>query len=243
MMVVSGSYSVFFATLVLLPRVSCDVSSLGVGGYNYPPPQPPLVQFDEPSTPSTVYLPQAPLFPPIFQEEELLPPSQLPPIPIGTYLPPSVYPPLGTPPEIFSDIDTIGIPPVPTPGSLYQTPISKMKVLNMSCILNNYFRSTIQIDGRSSFQPPLVIDDASSGCITPSTSGIFAIDMENSRRMSQCGVRRCSSGISSKINMCVTVRMPTIQGLKLPEDGLVTLHCTPQDSVVSHTKHLRLGPT
>lgn len=101
----------------------------------------------------------------------------------------------------------------------------------------------IQVEGRSSFQPPPVIEDASSGCLTPISSGIFVIDMEGTRRMSQCGVRRCTTGTSSRTSMCVTVRMPTIQGLKLPEDGLVTLQCAPQDSVVSHTKHLRLGPT
>lgn len=230
----------------VLPETTCDVSSLGLEGYNYPQPQPPLVQFDEPSTPSTIYIPQAPQpAPPIFQDEDLLPPSQLPPIPIGSYLPPTIYPPIGTPPDIFNDdLDTVAIPSVPpSPGSLYQTPTTKMKVLNMSCILNRSFRSTIQLDSRTSFQPPPVIDDASISCITPLSSGNFVIEMEGSRKMSQCGLRRCSSGTSSRTNMCIVVRMPTIPGLKLPEDGLVTLQCSPQDTVVSHTKHLRLGPT
>lgn len=235
---------VVLALTLFLPEFSCDVSSLGTGGYHYPHPQPPLIHFEEPSTPSSIYLPQAPPVPPIFQEEEeYLPPQELPPIPGGTYLPPSVYPPIGTPPEIFNDVDTVAIAPPPTPGSLYQTPTPKMKILNMSCILNNSFKSTLQIDGRSSLQPPPVIDDGSAGCITSKSSGTFVIDMEGDRKMSQCGVRRCSIGPSSRTNMCVTVRMPTIQGLKLPEDGLVTLQCAPQDKVVSHTKHVRLGPT
>lgn len=231
--------------LLVVPEVYCDVSSLGTGGYNYPQPQPPLIHFEEPSTPSNIYLPQAPQIPPIFQEDELFLPQESPP-PIPTYLPPSIYPPIGTPPEIFNDVDTVAIvPPSPTPVSLYQTPTTtpRMKVINMSCILNNSFRSTIQLEGRHSFLPPPVIDDGSSGCITSTSSGIFAINMEGDRKILECGVRKCFTGSSSKANMCVNVRMPTIQGLKLPEDGLVTLQCVPQDRVVSHTKHLRLGPT
>lgn len=243
MIVGSVFFSVLFILILLLPLSLCDVNSLGQGGYHYPHPQPPLIQFDEPSTPSTIYLPQPHPVPPIFQEEEYFPPIELPHIPGGTYLPPSYYPPIGTPPEIFSDVDTIAITSPSTPGTLYQNPIPKMKILNMSCILNSSFKSTIQVDGRSSFQPLPVIDDASSGCLNSKSTSTFEIDMEGSQKMARCGVRRCSEGPNSKINMCVTVRMPTIQGLKLPEDGLVTLQCTPQDSVVSHTKHLRLGPT
>lgn len=243
MTVVTVLNSVLFVLTLLLPQISCDVSSLEKSGYHYPHPQPPLVQFDEPSTPSNIYLPQPPLVPPIFQDEEYFPLVELPPIPGGTYLPPSIYPPIGTPPDIFSDVDTIAITPPSTPGTLYQQPIPKMKILNMSCILNNSFKSTIKVDGRSSFQPPPVIDDGSSGCLSSKSLNTFEIDMEGTQKMSQCGVRRCSAGVNSKANMCIIVRMPTIQGLKLPEDGLVTLQCTPQDSVVSHTKHLRLGPT
>lgn len=240
-MATSVLYTILFSSV--LREFSCDVSSLIGYHYPQPQPQPPLIQFDEPSTPSTIYLPQVPAAPPIFQDEEILPPSQLPPIPDDTYLPPNIYPPIGTPPDIFNDGDTISITPAPTPGSLYQTPTAKMKVLNMSCILNNFFRSTLQVDGRSSFQPPPVIEDASSGCISSISPNTFLIEMEGSQKLSKCGVRKCISGSSPRANMCVMVRMPTVQGLKLPEDGLVTLQCTPQDSVASHTKHLRFGPT
>lgn len=241
MIVVTVLISELLVLLLLLPQISCDVSSLG--GYHYPPPQPPLIQFDELSTPSNLYLPQPPPVPPTFQDEEYYLPPEASPIPVATYLPPSIYPPIGTPPDIFSDVDTIAITPPSTPTSLYQTPNGRMKILNMSCVLNNSFKTTIQLEGRNSFQPPPVIDDASSGCLTSKSVTTFELNMEGSQKMSQCGVRRCSAGINSKTNMCVIVRMPTIQGLKLPEDGLVTLQCAPQDSVVSHTKHLRLGPT
>lgn len=211
--------------------------AVGARGYNYPKPEPPPIHFDEPSTPSGIYLPP---IPPIFQEEEL--PPQLPPIPIPTYLPSSIYPPLAVPPEIFNDEDTVVIPP-PPPTSLYQAPVPRMRVLNMSCILNTSFRSTLKAEGRLSSQPPPVIDEGSEGCVVGSSSGIFVVNMEGSKRIADCGVRTCTSGVTSRTNMCVNIRMPTIQGLKLPEDYLMTLQCTPQDSVVSHTKNLRLGST
>lgn len=223
---------IFVAFSFFLPKISSDVSSLVGGGYNYPQPSPPFVQFEEPSPPSVSYLPPVP---PVFQEE--------PPSPVGTYLPPVIYPPLGPPPDIFDDIDTVAVSPLPTPGSLYPNPAAKMKVFNMSCVLFNAFKSTIQIDGRSSFQPLPVLEDASPGCMNSLSPNTFVIDMNGHKKIGQCGVKRCSTGSSSRTNMCVIVRMPTIQGLKLPEDGLVTLQCTPHDSIASHTKHLRLGPT
>lgn len=223
---------------VFFVKISCDVGTSR--GYNYPKPEPPPVQFDEPSTPSSIYLP---ILPPIFQDEDPIPPSQLPPLPVATYLPPNLYPPLAVPPDIFNDDDSVVIPSPSPPGSLYQAPTPRMRILNMSCVLDNSFRSTIKVEGRSASQPQPVIDDGSDSCIIPSSANTFVINMEGARRMASCGVRRCTSGVNTRSNMCVTVRMPTVRGLKLPEDGLVTLQCTPQDSVVSQTKHLKLGPT
>nr|XP_023013806.1 uncharacterized protein LOC111503676 [Leptinotarsa decemlineata] len=226
--------SVRIITLVLLPvKVMCDVSSL-VGGYHYPQLHPP-VQFDETPAPDPpgVYLP------PQYQDE-VIPPF---PVPDPTYLPPlpPIYPPLATPPDIFSDEDTIAIS-TPPPSSLYQAPSPQMKIVNMSCVQDSFFKSTFRLNSRS-FSPPPVIDDGVDGCITSGSAGVHSIDMEGSRKMASCGVRRCSAGSGSRANMCVVVRMPTVKGVKLPEDFVVTLQCIPQESIVSHTKQIRLGPT
>ncbi|KAJ8960896.1 hypothetical protein NQ318_020195, partial [Aromia moschata] len=165
---------------------------------------------------------------PVFQDEVI--PSQPIPIPIPTYLPPTLYPPLGSsplPPDIFAEDDTVVIPS-PTPGSLYQTPTLQARVLNMSCVMDSSFKSTFRVEGRNAGSPPPVIDNGAEGCISARSSGTFSITAEGSKRMSECGVRRCTVGSSSRAHMCAIVRMPT---------------CTPQDSIVSHTKHIRLGPT
>ncbi|KAG5893031.1 hypothetical protein JTB14_026583 [Gonioctena quinquepunctata] len=230
-----------FFLFVFARKVLCDVNSL-VGGYHYPQPHPP-VQLDEVTAPSGIYLPpvyQPPIYhPPIYQDDVFAP--ELPPIPEATYLP-AIYPPLTTPPDIFSDEDTVVVSPPPPPVSLYQAPPSQMKIINMSCIQDGSFKSTFRLEGRS-FQSPPVIDEGANGCITTSSNGVYSIEMRGSRRMSDCGVRRCSTGSSTRANMCVVVRMPTVQGLKLPEDMVVTLQCIPQDTVVSHTKQIRLAPT
>ncbi|CAG9825413.1 unnamed protein product [Phaedon cochleariae] len=193
----------FFASKTAL----ADVSSL-LGGYNYPQPIPPIY-FEEPSTPSNVYLP------PVLQDEII--PSDLPPVQIPTYLPPGLYPPLATPPEIFSDEDTVVIPS-PTSVPLYQAPVPQIKILNMSCVLDTSFKTLLRLDGRGSFPPTPVVDNGSEGCIAQKSAGVFSLEMEGVRKLTECGVRRCSSGIGSRASMCAVVRVPTVRGLKLPED-------------------------
>lgn len=226
-----SSATVFTLPLcIILHQVTCDVSD--VLGYNYhpPQPQPPPVQFDEPATPPNTYLP------PIFQDEIV------PVAPVPTYLPPAFYPPLGTPPSGPNDEDTVIIPP-PTPVSLYQTPTPQMKILNMSCALDTSFKTSFRLDRRGSGFPPPVLDSGIEGCVRADSSNTFFVDMEGRKKLSECGVRRCTSGTSSRTNMCVVVRMPTVRGVKLPEDGLITLQCSPQDAVASHIKHISLSPT
>lgn len=215
-------------TFVSLKQVTCDVSE--VLGYNYLPPQPPPVQFDEPSTPPNTYLP------PIFQDEIF------PAAPAPGYLPPAFYPPLGTPPSDPNNDDTVVVP-APTPISLYQSVPPQMKILNMSCVLDTSFKTSFRLDRKSLNVPIPVVDNGVEDCVRLDPSNTFSIDVEGRKKLSECGVTRCTSGTSPRANMCVIVRMPAIRGIKLPEDGLVTLQCTPQDPVVSHTKHISLSPT
>lgn len=185
-------------------------------GYSYPQPQPPF-QFDEPSTsPPPVYLPPPPPF-----QDEIIP----------TYLPPPVYPPLQdelVPPD---DGIVISAPPNQYLPSV-KTPI---QVINMSCLNsrdgNGYFRTFLRTGSRSF---PVMETSASDCTITPSGLDTFRIDMEG-QRMTDCGIRTCG------VRMCLSLRMATVPGLRLAEDSLVTLQCTPQETIVSHTKHLRLN--
>lgn len=215
-------------------------------GYHYPVPDPP-VQFDEPELPGGLYgVPVRPnaSFPP-FQDE-------LPPL-IPTYLPPNLYPPLTTPgvdiqPPQFDPLptdDTVIISPPnhylpPSYGVPRQFNSVQMKLVNMSCLdtlSKRFFRAMFQTMQFLQVVPVVENDEPHSNCIS-GAGDRFRIELEGSM-MRKCGVKYCNSG--DKVNMCVTLRMPTVKGLKLPEDYLVTLQCRPQDSVVSHTKQFKIN--
>lgn len=212
------------SVVLFIVGVKCDV-----GGYHYPKPNPP-VHLDEPSTPSYQYLP------PVIQDLPPLLPD--PPLiaPIPTYLPPVATPPDG----IFNDDDTIVVQAPPLPPALYTPPTQKMKIASMSCILNSSFKSLMQIDERTSQFP--VIEEGVENCIAKASPGVFLMEFHGTKRMAECGIRKCSGDNTGKPSMCVVVRVPTVRGLKLPEDQVVTLRCAPQDTVAAHTKHIRLGP-
>ncbi|XP_019873965.2 uncharacterized protein LOC109602078 isoform X2 [Aethina tumida] len=190
------------------------------GGYFYPQPFPPL-QFDEPTSVPNVYVPPTPKP----QDDGLKPP-------VSGYLPPEQFPPLGTSPDIFSD-DTVPINPVPT---VYGPPPPQIKVINMSCELDASFQCTIKLAGQSTIVP----EEGNQNCLIPLSGNTFQMKMQGLNRMGECGVKRCTNG-NGKVNMCVTLRMPTVNNLKLPEDATVNLQCSPQESVVAHTKHIRIG--
>lgn len=217
--------------------------------YNYPIPNPP-VQFDEPATqrPPDIY------GPPQYHPNVSFPPFQdeLPPT-APAYLPPSLYPPtlppgIGLQPPQFDPIpvdDTVVIHPPPSP---YLPPVStygaprhpvQLKITNMSCLdtlsrrfFHASFRMTHQLE-----MPPVVDGNHQGDCVVGSGDR-FVMDLEGNK-LTQCGVKYCHGG--DKANMCVTLRMPTVRGLKLPEDTLVTLQCKLQDSVMVHTKQLRIS--
>ena len=57
--------------------------------------------------------------------------------------------------------------------------------------------------------------------------GIFALDLSH---LDGCGVRECSE--EGETWLCVLVRYPLMNGLKLPEDKVIDIKCKPQDSRV-----------
>ncbi|CAH2007139.1 unnamed protein product [Acanthoscelides obtectus] len=213
---------VILCFLLVIERCGGDISERG---YVYPQPVPP-VQFDEPTD---VYLPPViqDFPPPLDDTPQFINP------PDNSYLPPVLYPPLDNPP-LQDELP-------PSPPSLYQAPPPTMKILNMSCTLDTSFKTLVKIDSKTGVQPVM---DGKDGCITRTSSpAVYAIEIEDVRRMNECGVRRCVLGVTNKANMCATLRLPTIKGIRLPEDVTMTLQCAPRDSIVSHTKHIRLGPT
>lgn len=206
--------------------VACDVSFNAYhplflsDGYHYPVPDPP-VQFDEPPPP-----PPPSYGPPIFNGSYPLDED------IPTYLPPQFDP---TPTD-----DTVAIHPpnqyLPPPHNNPRT--TDLQIYNMTCLDTNtrkFFQASFKTNNFLD-SPPVVEDDLQSDCVT-GFGNRFAMDLEGGK-MARCGVRRCGD----RVNMCVTLRMATVKGLKLPEDALVTLQCKPQDSVVAHTKQLRVKP-
>lgn len=112
--------------------------------------------------------------------------------------------------------------------------------MNMSCLetaSKRFFRAAFRTSQPLEV-PPVVEDDHHQADCVLGAADRFAMELDGNR-MTQCGVKYCQSG--DKGNMCVTLRMPTVRGLKLPEDTLVTLQCRVQDSVVVHTKQLRMN--
>ncbi len=54
--------------------------------------------------------------------------------------------------------------------------------------------------------------------------GIYALDLS---RLSDCGVRECEE--QDEQWLCLLIRFPVMNGLKLPEDEVIDIKCKPQD--------------
>lgn len=175
------------------------------------------------------YVYSAPPFPPVQLDE----PSPLPPV----YLPPIDEPPVSYLPPGFND-DTVVIPAQP-PQMSYLPPATQIRIENMSCVHGMHFRATFTMNNE--FSSP-VVEESAEKCINDLNKNGFKIELEDYKQMIRCGVRSCrSNGEKSSDNMCLTIRIPTVKGVRLPEDKMVTLMCLPQEKVVRETKHVKLG--
>ncbi|XP_076270662.1 uncharacterized protein LOC143202763 [Rhynchophorus ferrugineus] len=225
-----------------------DISSF-YGGYSYPhPPNPPPVSLDEPSPSPPIYIP------PIFSDEPTpVTPSNdyLPPVPTSGYLPPvnnDIFPP-PLPPLVSND-DSVVVPalspsdtaPYP-PSSSYLPPQFRMD--HLSCVHGSRFRAIFRMDGYSQQYP--VVEDATGECIEHIGRNKYKMEMNSFEALVKCGVKRCARNLLKAAeekgngNMCAMIRIPAIRGLRLPEDKLVTLMCTPQERMISKTSHVKLG--
>jgi len=73
-----------------------------------------------------------------------------------------------------------------------------------------------------------------SACLVSKTNveGIFALDLS---LMGDCGVRQCDENDEDDASgdwLCVLLRFPVMDGLKLPEDEVIDIKCKPQDRLV-----------
>lgn len=202
--------------------------------YNYPVPNPPPV-FDEPPSPplSDHYGPPIEDNPP---QSTYVPPTELkPPQPLPPNEPENDIPDQFLPPHQYLPPNHYLPPPQYGPPLNHQ---NLVRVSNMSCfdtVTRKFFRATISIP--SPYDLPPVVEDGRDDCMVISQNGyLLKVD---GPRMTQCGVRYCSS---HDRNLCAQIRMPTVKGLKLPEDPLVTLQCRPQETVVEKTQLLRMNP-
>lgn len=199
---------------LFVSSVLSDVSSIDRLFFSHVPPE--------------GYVYPAPSFPPLQLDE----PSPLPPVylPPDEMQPPSVsYLPPNRP--LFSD-DTVVIPAQPPP---------QLRIENMSCIHGMHFRATFTMNNELSSP---VVDEPAEKCISHLNQNAFKIELEDYNQMLRCGVRGCRpSGLNSSgtDHMCLMIRIPTLKGVRLPEDKMVTLMCIPQEKVVRETKHVKLG--
>lgn len=207
-------------------------------GYNYPVPYPPFS--DEISTTSLPHFSYGPPTLDLPKVNQTIPSIQAD-YPDNSYLPPDItlQPPQFDPVPIEDSV-VIPLPPTnqylpSTSANQYDTMVARLKVSNMSCFddpVRGYFRASMTLTRLTTIP---VIDDATADCVTV-TGNVFRLNIEGDR-MKKCAVRFCANGV----NMCVNIRVPSIKGLKLGDDTLLTLRCRPQERVVSHTKYFKIN--
>lgn len=212
----------------------------------YIPPQstPPPIQFDPPPVqfdpPTDSYLP---------------PPQYLPPVQND---PPQFIPPLDD-----SDVITVEVPDQIIPPNDYLPPSNgylppnhkiaprtrsnlKIQIFNMSCMntpKTKYFKTIMRMSKSLSSNPIVQNEflDENHQCISPygKSNSVFYMNMFGSEHMKKCGIRDC--GNDGQKYLCMSMRLPTIRGLKLPEDVLLTLQCRTSDKFITQVKYLSMN--
>ncbi|XP_045469916.1 uncharacterized protein LOC123677447 [Harmonia axyridis] len=234
--------------------LSCFVSV--EAGYFYPHPQPPIYQ-DIPVQPPQFLPPNSP--PVLDQVPDI---TYLPTNPIQ---PPPERPPLDVQPPLFDtpgitetdDSVIIELPPIPPlppqylpPSNQYLPPATRqsdhaqtrfVRISNLSCVDSTDETSKFHAQF-SSIQPfnmsPSMEDSSYPNCIDVVSENIFKVHLEGPL-VKKCGVKRCVNSNTKERKMCLHLRMATVKGIKLPEDFQIMVQCSPQPSVMAHTKELR----
>lgn len=196
-----------------LPEIIINKNAApGSSGYYYPVPQPPND-----------------VLPPLQDEIPITPIDNgyLPP-PSNEYLPPQ---------QDFQPFQPAPHPVYGVPSTLqkqngnFDTPNGEpnVRIISMSCLDSSdtrFFKATIQSTDFIS-SPPVFTKNIFGCNILRKANEIFVINLE-AVNVGNCGVRYCANK-----KMCLNLRLPTVQGLQLPEDRLITLQCLPQHSIAS----------
>lgn len=206
-------------------------------------PQEPIPSYGPPAFSTTIQ-------PPLNDVPEI-PPT----IPDGTYLPPDIdeVPPANQylpPNEDTNDAIVIEVPDsIYLPPNKFRTPKSnrlQIRVYNMSCIktpTRSYFKTVIQTS-RALQNIPVIENIQTKNCISLDPShpkNEFHLVMNGIDQMEKCGIVDCSTK-KDKIELCTNIRLPTITGLKLPEDIMLTLQCRTQEKYASQVKYISMHP-
>ncbi|XP_037778467.1 uncharacterized protein LOC119575116 isoform X2 [Penaeus monodon] len=186
-----------------------------------PPAIPEADGFGPPSTPLGAVQPPAP--------PNGLPPSTPPPALIGTtFGPPAIPIPISSPspPPGADRTQVTDIKCIDT-GSAS----SFMAVLNLPVGYN----SIPVFEDRPTVDP--TINTACRMIPTQITNDMFQLVV---RDLERCGVQRCRQP-NGETWLCLNLRFPLVNGLKLPEDEIIQIKCRPQDKMAQDTHVLTVA--
>ncbi|XP_045603456.2 uncharacterized protein [Procambarus clarkii] len=196
-------------------------SAAGPPSVRPPAPPPSLAQglFGPPALPGFGVKPPAP---------PVLPPSTPTPTMMGSVGPPAIPPPISS--------------PSPPPGA-DQAQVTDIKCMNTGA--TSSFMAVLSLpvgynaipvfEDRPTIDP--TINTACRMIPTQLTNDMFQLIVSDLER---CGVRECRQP-NGETWLCLQLRFPLVNGLKLPEDEIIQIRCRPQDKVAQDTHILRVA--
>ncbi|XP_046410190.1 uncharacterized protein LOC124174771 [Neodiprion fabricii] len=113
-----------------------------------------------------------------------------------------------------------------------------IKVNDMSCHYSGqdlYFRASLT--ALKDTDHPLIDAISNDVCKIVKVKGEYRLRFEK-ENFWNCGVTDCSTDLGTFF--CLTVRFPTISGLRLKDDTTITLQCKTQDKTASHTTQINV---
>ncbi|XP_053636203.1 uncharacterized protein [Cherax quadricarinatus] len=187
-----------------------------------PPALPPAVPhgfFGPPAVPGLDIKPPAP---------PVLPPSTPTPSLMGSFGPPAIPPPISSP------------SPPPGADQAQVTDIKCMKTGSTSSFMAVLslplgYNAIPVFEDRPTIDP--TINTACRMIPTQLTNDMFQLIVSDLER---CGVRECRQP-NGETWLCLQLRFPLVNGLKLPEDEIIQIRCRPQDKVAQDTHVLRVA--
>ncbi|XP_042869637.1 uncharacterized protein LOC122251643 isoform X2 [Penaeus japonicus] len=173
-----------------------------------------------------------------------------PSTPLGAAKPPSppTGPPATPPPTLIGT--TFGPPAIPPPISSPSPPpgADRTQVTDIKCINTGTASSFMALlnlpvgynaipvfEDRPTVDP--TINTACRMIPTQITNDMFQLIV---RDLERCGVKRCRQP-NGETWLCLNLRFPLVNGLKLPEDEIIQIKCRPQDKMAQDTHVLTVA--